>query len=144
MRDCHDGLRRLGRSLRLRGGRRSNRSMASARGRFVFLLLRQDGLERIARLGDVRKVNLGLNGLRCPGCRGPCMSGRPCAALEMRAHLVGFVQLQGTGVGLAFTKAELRQYVKNLPALDFHLACEIVDSYLAHPPLFTLCYPKPP
>jgi hypothetical protein len=40
-------------------------------------------------------------------------------------------------------QAELRQYVKNLPALDFHLAREIVDSNLTHPPLFKLCYPKP-
>jgi hypothetical protein len=42
-------------------------------------------------------------------------------------------------VGLAGSQAELRQYVKNLPALDFHLACEIVDSNLTHPPLFKMC-----
>jgi hypothetical protein len=46
-------------------------------------------------------------------------------------------------VGLAGSQAKLRQYVKNLPALDFHLAREIVDSNLTHPPLFRLCYPKP-
>jgi hypothetical protein len=43
---------------------------------------------------------------------------------------------------LAFTQAELSQHVKNLPALDFHLAREIVDSNLAHPPLFKTCYPS--
>jgi hypothetical protein len=39
-------------------------------------------------------------------------------------------------MGLAAGQAEFRQYVKNLPALDFHLACEIVDTNLTHPPLF--------
>ena len=51
--------------------------------------------------------------------------------------------LQGTGVGLAAAQAEFRQYVKNLPALDFHLAREIVDTNLTHPPLFKMCCPKP-
>jgi hypothetical protein len=46
-------------------------------------------------------------------------------------------------VGFAGAQAELRQYVKNLSALDFHLAREIVDSNLTHPPLFKMCYPKP-
>jgi hypothetical protein len=46
-------------------------------------------------------------------------------------------------VGLARGQAELCQYVKNLPALDFHLAREIVDTNLTHPPLFKLCFPKP-
>jgi hypothetical protein len=41
-------------------------------------------------------------------------------------------------VGLAGGQAEFRQYVKNLPALDFHLAREIVDTNLTHPPLFKL------
>jgi hypothetical protein len=46
-------------------------------------------------------------------------------------------------MGLACAQAELRQNVKNLPALDFHLAREIVDTNLTHPPLFRFCYPKP-
>jgi hypothetical protein len=46
-------------------------------------------------------------------------------------------------MGLARGQAKLRQYVKNLPTLDFHLAREIVDTNLTHPPLFKLCYPKP-
>ncbi len=62
---------------------------------------------------------------------------------QLRANLLRLVFLQRTGVGLAAGQAELRQYVKNLPALDFHLACEIVDSNLTHPPLFKICCPKP-
>jgi hypothetical protein len=46
-------------------------------------------------------------------------------------------------VSFALTQAELYQNIKNLLALDFHLAREIVDSNLAHPPLFKTCDPKP-
>jgi hypothetical protein len=45
-------------------------------------------------------------------------------------------------MGLAAGQAEFRQYVKNLPTLDFHLAREIVDTNLTHPPLFKISYPK--
>jgi hypothetical protein len=61
----------------------------------------------------------------------------------MRANFLGLMFLDGTGVGLAFSQAKLCQHVKDLTALDFHLACEIVDSNLTHPPLFEICYPKP-
>jgi hypothetical protein len=61
----------------------------------------------------------------------------------MRADLVGLIILQRTGVGLAGAQAELCQYIKNLPALDFHLAREIVDTNLTHPPLFKYWFPKP-
>jgi len=54
----------------------------------------------------------------------------------MRTDLVGLVLLDRAGVGLALAQAEFRQNVKNLPTLDFHLAREIVNSNLAHPPLF--------
>jgi hypothetical protein len=40
----------------------------------------------------------------------------------MCPHLLGFIGFERAGVGLARTQAELRQDVKNLPALDFHLA----------------------
>jgi hypothetical protein len=60
------------------------------------------------------------------------------AALYVRADLLCFVALQGTGVRFAGSQAKLRQYVKNLSALDFHLAREIVDTNLTHPPLFNL------
>jgi hypothetical protein len=91
----------------------------------------------------VGEVNLWLDALLPPGSCGVTVTGRTAAALKLRAHFFGLIPLQRTGVRLAFTQTELRQYVKNLPTLDFHLACEIVDSYLAHPPLFRLCYPKP-
>jgi hypothetical protein len=65
------------------------------------------------------------------------------AMLEVRADLVSLVILDRTGVGLPLSQAEFTEYVKNLTALDFHLTCEIVNSNLAHPPLFRMCYPLP-
>jgi hypothetical protein len=89
----------------------------------------------------VGKVNLGLDSLRRTR-RGAGAAGS-AAALKCPAHLLGFVVFNRTGVSLTLTQAELSQNIKNLFALDFHLAREIVDSNLAHPPLFETCYPKP-
>jgi hypothetical protein len=110
---------------------------------FLFPLLGQNGLHDIAGLGDMREVDLGCNALRGARCRTAPLAGRTASVLDMRADLVCLIVLQRTGVGLAGAQAELRQYVKNLTALDFHLAREIVDSNLTHPPLFKICYPKP-
>jgi hypothetical protein len=63
----------------------------------------------------------------------------PRGALELRANFIRLVVFQRTGVGFTLGKAKLHQYVKDLTALDFHLACEIVDSNLTHPPLFNMC-----
>jgi hypothetical protein len=116
--------------------------MTAARGLFLFLLLRQNGLHHVAGLINVRQINLGLKALGRP--RGSASLARACASAEMRTHLLRLVLFNRARVSeLAVTQAEFRQYVKNLPALDFHLACEIVDSNLAHPPLFKTCYPKP-
>ena len=56
---------------------------------------------------------------------------------KMPANLVGLVLFERAGMGLAGPHAEFCEYVENLFALDFKLACQIVDSNLAHPPLFT-------
>jgi hypothetical protein len=103
----------------------------------------QNGLERIAGLGYMGEIDFWDNALRGARGRGAPMTGRPRSMLKMSAHLLSFIRLQRTGVGFASGQAEFRQYVKNLPTLDFHLACEIVDSNLTHPPLFKMCYQKP-
>jgi hypothetical protein len=114
--------------------------MAAARRLFLFLLPGQNGLHHVARLVDVRQINLRLHALLRPGgLAGPC--GRPAI---MGTHLLRLMVFYRARVSeLPLTQAEFRKYVKNLPALHFHLACEIVDSNLAHPPLFRICYPKP-
>jgi hypothetical protein len=139
--------RRLGR----RGaGRRCNGRRLCAHWRVAltrlllfFKLAGQNGLRRVAGLGDTREIGLGLNALRGTRRCGAALAARPRGALILRANLICLEILQRTGVGLAAGQAELRQYVKNLPTLDFHLACEIVDSNLTHPPLFKMCRQKP-
>jgi hypothetical protein len=105
----------------------------------LFLLLGgQNGLEGVAGLGDVGEIDLGRDDLRGARGRGGALTAGSRSTLELRANLLRLVVLQGTGVGLAAIQAEFRQYVKNLLALDFHLAREIVDTNLTHPPLFRM------
>jgi hypothetical protein len=98
------------------------------------LLLLGDQLEHIARLGDVREVNLGLDfvsfaaGTR-PGGRGLSFSGA-----EVSPHLFRFVFLDRTGVRLLLRDSDCDQDVKNRLALDFQFPGQIVDSNLTHPP----------
>jgi hypothetical protein len=110
---------------------------------FLFQLLRQNSLHHIPGLGDVREIDFGCDALWGARRRSAPLAAGPGAALEMRAYLLSLKAFQRTGMGLACAQAELRQNVKNLPALDFHLAREIVDTNLTHPPLFRFCYPKP-
>ena len=110
---------------------------------FLFLLLGQYGLQHISGFGDMGEIDLGCNRLRGAGRRCARMARSPRSTLKMRADFFGLMLLNGAGVGFALAQAELSQYVKNLTALDFHLACEIVDSNLAHPPLFNICCPRP-
>jgi hypothetical protein len=117
--------------------------MAAARLFFLFPLLGLNRFQHIARLGDVREVDLWSDDLRDARCRAACVAGRPRSTLEVRANLFRLVVLDRAGVGLARGQTKLRQYVKNLLALDLHLAREIVDSNLTHPPLFKLCCPRP-
>jgi hypothetical protein len=110
----------------------------------LFLMLGgENRLERVARLGNVGEINLGGNRLGSARRIAAGMASVPGAATEMHADLFGLVFLQRTGVGLALGQTEFRQYVKNLPTLDFYFACKIVNSNLTHPPLFKLCCPCP-
>jgi hypothetical protein len=133
---------------RYRRRRASRRSGWPSRGvtlpcfLFFLLLVGQDGLHYIAGLGDVREVDFWSDALRGTRTRGAGMAAGPRSMRNVRADLLRFKLLQRTGVGLAAGQAEFRQYIKNLPTLDFHLAREIVDSNLTHPPLFEICYPS--
>jgi hypothetical protein len=107
-----------------------------------FLLVGQDGLHHVAGLGDVGEIDFGRNALRSASGRGTTLAARP-GATQLTANLLGLEFFQRTGMRFAAGQAEILQYVKDLTALDFHLACEIVDTNLTHPPLFKMCYPKP-
>ena len=107
---------------------------------FCFLLLGQNGLEHVARLRHIGEVNLWLNSLRRARRRAGLAGTR--GALKLSTNFVRLVIFQRTRVSLTLGQAQLHQYVKDLTALDFHLACEIVDSNLTHPPLFKMCCPR--
>jgi hypothetical protein len=117
--------------------------MAPSRRQFVFLLFGKDRFQRISRLGNMRQIDLGLHGLVCPRrCAHVC--GWPAGRVpEMSAHSIGFVRFKRTGMRLCLGHADFRKNIQNRARLHFQLACEIVDSYLAHPPLFDVCYQKP-
>ena len=139
----NNGRRGLGRSLgRNRSDGLARRHVALAGLGFLFLLLGQNGLHHVAGLGDMGEINLGCDGLR--STRRPGTAVAPLApVLEVRADLFSLVIFDRTRVSFALTQAEFPEHVKNLTALDFHLTREIVNSNLAHPPLFRMCYPKP-
>jgi hypothetical protein len=110
---------------------------------FFLQLGSQNSLERVAGLRDVGEIDFGRDDLRGARGRGGALTAGPRSTLKLRANLLRFVFLQRTGMGLAAVQAEFRQCVKNLTALDFQLAREIVDTNLTHPPLFKMCCPKP-
>jgi hypothetical protein len=116
--------------------------MGMTRLLLIFLLLGQNGLHHVAGLGDMREVDFWRYALRSARGRTSCVTARARSTLNMCADFLCLVRLQGTGVSLAGAQAEFRQNVKNLPALDFHLAREIVDTNLTHPPLFSFQFPK--
>jgi hypothetical protein len=103
---------------------------------FLFFFLGQNGLHHVAGLGDVGEIDLGCDALRGARRLGARVAGCPRSTLKLGAHLLRFEVLERTRMRLAVGQPKLCQNVKNLPALDFHLAREIVDSNLAHPPLF--------
>ena len=131
------------RSLRRRRRNGTCRRAALAGFRFLFLLLGQNGLHHVAGLRHVREIDFGSDGLGPARRYGAAMARRFRSALKLRANLFSLMLFYRAGVGLALAQAELSQHVKNLTALYFHLAREIVNSNLAHPPLFRMCYPKP-
>jgi len=132
----------LRRRLDDRSHRRFCRSMAVTRF-LLFLLLSQNSLQHVTGLGDMREVNFRRNRLLGARGRSVRVAGGACPTGKIRAYFLRLVLLERTGVGLAVTQPDLRQHLKNLPALDFHLARQIVNSNLTHPPLFAMCYPKP-
>ncbi len=89
---------------------RDNRSMLH--------LFFQDQLGNIARFGDSREIDLGLDlvGIFAPNPR--FSSARAPAVVDILAHTLGFIQLQGTGVRLLFRNSDFRQDVEDRLALN--------------------------
>ena len=134
---------RLCRCLWRRCRRFTRRYVALSRFRFLFFFLGQNGLHHVPGLGDMREINLGGKCLCSARLRAARMARRVRSLLEMRPYLVSLVVFDRTRVSLALSQAQFPEYIENLSAFDFQLARQIVNSNLAHPPLFRICYPTP-
>ena len=136
-------LRGLG-WLRRRGGRLCRHAHVM-RLFFLFLLLGQNGLHHIAGLGDVRQVDFGNDGGRAVTVRRTCgMRSRSRFLRKMRTNPIRLVAFERTGVRFARRNTELRKNVENRARLYFQFFREIVDTNLAHPPLFNSVPPNRP
>ena len=141
--------RRCGSCLTSRGGHRCDglcgsgwyrswRCGARRRGGGFLLLLLQDGLQHIARFGDVRQIDLGLG--RSFGARSARCSG--LAALQICAHTISLVILKRAGVRFLLGDSYSIENIKNRLALDFQFTRQIIDSNFTHPSLCP-CFPSP-
>jgi hypothetical protein len=100
------------------------------------MLALEDGLERVAGLGDLREIDP-WHGFGV----GSCSRGGPAATAQVVANLLGLVGLDGAGVGLLFSDADCRKSIQNRFALYFQFTRQIVDSNFAHPSLFASLRP---
>jgi hypothetical protein len=102
-------------------------------------LLADDRLQDIARLGNMRKIDLGLDfvSISPAGPRGSARGLGFAGGAEVCAHLHRLVLFKGTGMSLLLRDPNLWKYVENRFAFDFQLPCQIVDSNLAHPPFLS-------
>lgn len=112
---------------------------------FLFLLLGENGLHHIAGLGDVREIDFGNHTWRAvaggPSCAMRCRSR---FLRKMRTNLIRLVAFERTGVRFARRNTELLKNFENRARLYFQLFREIVDTNLAHPPLFNSVPPNRP
>jgi len=99
-------------------GRSGSRGARSCGCCGLLLLLLQDGLQNIARLGYLRQVDLGFG--RSFGAR---TARRGLSALEMGAHTRGLVFFKRTGVCLLLGNANGFENIENGPALYFQFTC---------------------
>jgi hypothetical protein len=105
------------------------------RSRCGCLLLLRDQLQNIARLGDVRQVNLRLDFFRLsPETRTARRRTRLGGRAEVRPHFFRLVVLERTGVRLLLGDSNFGENIKDGLALDFQFPGQVVDSNLTHLP----------
>lgn len=107
----------------------------SSLGGGLSLLALEDGLERVAGLGDLGEIKLRLDLGLLPACARGAAS-----TVEVAAHLLGLIGLDRAGVRLP-SNADRFKRIENRPALYFQFSCQIVDSNFAHPSLFASLRP---
>ncbi len=107
--------------------RRRCRTLRILRRALGFLLAGQNGLHRVAGLGDIRQIDVGAIVLLEPRTR---RWSRPGPALKIVPDAHGLTLLDRTRVGLALRQIHSFQCVENLFTLDFQLTRQIVNSNL--------------
>jgi len=137
---CGERRRGLGRNSRRRShsrprwdGLARRRHLTRRCGRLGGPL--RDGLQHIAWLGDVRKIDLRLELFRRRSARAAARTG--LMLLKILLNALRLVLFDGTGVRLLFRYSDLEENVKDFFALDLELSGQIVDSNLVlHSALF--------
>jgi hypothetical protein len=102
-------------------------------------MLADDGFQDIAGLGNLRKIDLGLDAISFGATGTRRLSGGLgfAGATDVSPHLLGLVLFNRTGMGLLLGDADFNQGIENDLALDFQLSGQIVDSNLTHPPFLS-------
>ena len=120
-------LRRHRRRRRNRRPQSRRRNRTRKRGGLSCPL--RDGLQHIARLGDVRQVNLGLELVR-RGRRGARAAGSGRLLRNVLLDALRLVFFDRAGVRFLLGDADFGKNVENLPALDLEFSRQIIDSNL--------------
>jgi hypothetical protein len=100
------------------------------------LLLADDRLQGVTRLGNVREINLGFDLVSFGAARSlrPAAGRRLAGRAETGSYLFRFVLFKRTGMTLFLGDSHFWKHVENRLTLNFQLSRQIVDSNLAHPP----------
>lgn len=106
-------------------------------------MLLTNGVEHIARAGNMREINLGLDlvARTGTGTAGFWQGVLTFPGLQIGAHLLGFMLFERTGMGFLLGDSDVRKCIENSLAFYFQLSCQIVDSNLTHPPRFSSRFP---
>jgi hypothetical protein len=123
-----------GRCRRSRSGRTERRSSHTHGS-----LLLANGIQNVARSGNIGEIDLGLNliAIRATRARRPGSRLRFAGSAQVSAHLLRLMLFHGTGVCLLLSDPYFRKCVENRFAFDFQLPGQIVNSNLAHPPFLS-------
>ncbi len=96
-----------------------------------------DQLPHIARLGDMRQVDLGLELIRRRGCcaRAAAAAGL-CMLRKVFLHALRLIHFDRAGVRFLFCDTDLDKSIENGLALYLEFSRQIIDSNLLHAALF--------
>jgi len=102
-------------------------------------LLLSNGIENVARPGNIGEIDLGFNFIAVRAARARVLSRglSLTGPAQVGANLLRLVLFNGTGVRLFLRDAYDWKCVENRLAFDFQLPGQIVNSNLAHPPFLS-------